>query len=80
MAETVPPELAAKSRYKLGSPRAVLEDVYELTRYDAIIVGVPTRYGRMPSQMTAFWDKTGAPWQSGALNGKVGGASASTAS
>lgn len=80
VAETVPADLAAKSHYKTESPHPVLDDVNALTNYDAIIVGVPTRYGRMPSQMAAFWDKTGALWMSGALNGKVGGAFSSTAS
>ena len=48
--------------------------------YDAIIVGVPTRYGNMSSQMQAFWDRTGPLWAKGALIGKVGGAFTSTAS
>ena len=34
----------------------------------------------MPSQMAAFWDKTGGLWATGALNGKVGAAFTSTAS
>src|SRR6476619_2475789 len=45
----------------------------------AVIVGVPTRFGRMASQMAAFWDAAGALWVSGALVGKVGGAFTSTA-
>jgi NAD(P)H dehydrogenase (quinone) len=53
--------------------------VDELEHYDAIIIGAPTRYGRMPSQMAAFLDQTGGLWARGALNGKVGGAFTSTA-
>ena len=34
---------------------------------------------RLPSQMAAFLDQTGALWLRGALNGKVGAAFASTA-
>ena len=49
-------------------------------RYDAIIIGVPTRYGNMSSQMQSFWDRTGPLWATGALVGKVGGAFTSTAS
>ena len=48
-------------------------------QYDAIIVGAPTRFGRMPSQMAAFLDQAGGLWARGALNGKVGGAFTSTA-
>ena len=47
--------------------------------YDAIIIGTPTRYGRMSSQMASFWDQTGGLWMKGALVGKVGAAFASTA-
>jgi NAD(P)H dehydrogenase (quinone) len=52
----------------------------ELAEYDGIVVGSPTRYGRMTSQMAAFWDQTGGLWQKGALIGKVGAAFTSTAS
>ena len=47
--------------------------------YDAIIVGCPTRFGRMPSQMASFLDQAGGLWARGALNGKVGAAFTSTA-
>jgi NAD(P)H dehydrogenase (quinone) len=76
--ETVPQEVAEKSHFKLqqGAPVAT---VAELANYDAIIVGAPTRFGRMPSQMGAFLDQAGGLWASGALNGKVGGAFTSSA-
>lgn len=51
----------------------------ELTDYDAIIFGTPTRYGNVCSQMQAFMDGTGALWASGALVGKAGGVFVSTA-
>ena len=51
-----------------------------MAHYDAIVVGAPTRFGRMPAQMASFWDTTGGLWASGALVGKVGGAFTSTAS
>ena len=41
--------------------------------------GVPTRYGRMSSQMANFLDQTGGLWARGALTGKVGSAMSSTA-
>jgi NAD(P)H dehydrogenase (quinone) len=77
--ETVPPEVAASSGYVVNEAHAVLSDPQELTNYDAIVVGTGTRYGRISSQMAAFWDKAGGVWASGALNGKVGAAFASTA-
>jgi NAD(P)H dehydrogenase (quinone) len=43
----------------------VLEDVTELTKYDAFLFGIPTRYGNFPGQWKAFWDKTGGLWGSG---------------
>lgn len=49
-----------------------------LTRYDAIIVGTPTRFGNMSGQMRTFWDRTGGLWASGALHGKVGSVFTST--
>jgi NAD(P)H dehydrogenase (quinone) len=77
--ETVPLELAKASYFKLeqGAPVATVD---ELADYDAIIVGSPTRFGRMASQMAAFLDQCGGLWMRGALNGKVGGAFTSTAS
>jgi NAD(P)H dehydrogenase (quinone) len=77
--ETVPPELAKASYFKLDQS-APVATVDELAGYDAIIVGTPTRFGRMASQMAAFLDQCGGLWMRGALNGKVGGAFTSTAS
>lgn len=76
--ETVPGEIAKSAHFKLdqAAPVATVED---LVNYDAIIIGCPTRYGRMPSQMASFLDQTGGLWARGALNGKVGGAFTSTA-
>jgi NAD(P)H dehydrogenase (quinone) len=77
--ELVPEELARSSGYKLDQP-APIARVADLANYDAIIVGVGTRYGRMASQMSSFWDQAGALWASGALTGKVGSVFSSTAS
>ena len=79
VAETVPEEAARAAYFKLDQ-KAQVATVDELETYDAIIIGVGTRYGRMPSQMAAFLDQTGGLWMRGALNGKVGAAFASTAS
>jgi NAD(P)H dehydrogenase (quinone) len=76
--ETVSDEIAKLAYIKTGqdAPVATLDD---LKNYDAIIVGAPTRFGRMAGQMAAFWDGAGALWQSGALSGKIGSAFSSTA-
>ncbi len=76
--ETVPDDIAKASHYKLDQ-EAPIATVEELADYDAIIIGVGTRYGRMASQMTAFLDKTGGLWARGALHGKIGAAFTSTA-
>ncbi|MFA7684907.1 MAG: NAD(P)H:quinone oxidoreductase [Syntrophales bacterium] len=46
--------------------------VEELAVADAIIFGVPTRFGNMCGQMRQFLDGTGGLWAKGALVGKVG--------
>jgi NAD(P)H dehydrogenase (quinone) len=76
--ETTPVDVARTSHFKLdqGAPIATIE---ELADYDAIVVGSPTRFGRIASQMAAFLDQAGGLWARGALNGKVGGAFTSTA-
>jgi NAD(P)H dehydrogenase (quinone) len=76
--ELVPEEVAKKSYYKMdqAAPIATIED---LANYDAIIVGVGTRFGRMASQMANFLDQAGGLWARGALNGKVGAAFTSSA-
>ncbi|WP_419813988.1 NAD(P)H:quinone oxidoreductase [Glacieibacterium sp.] len=77
--ETVPEEIAKAGHFKLDQA-APIATVAELANYDAIIVGTGTRFGRMSSQMAAFFDQAGGLWATGALNGKVGGAFTSTAS
>ena len=76
--ELVPEEVAKASHYKLDQ-EAPIASIEELADYDAIIVGVGTRFGRMASQMANFLDQAGGLWARGALNGKVGGAFTSTA-
>jgi len=78
VAETVPDDVARNGHFKLDQP-APIATVNELPGYDAIVIGAPTRYGRMPSQMAAFLDQTGGLWAKGSLNGKVGAAFTSTA-
>ena len=80
VAETAPDEIVKAAGFKTDTAHPLIEGPDVLADYDAIIVGAPTRYGRMPSQMAAFWDTTGGLWFKGALIGKVGGAFTSTAS
>jgi NAD(P)H dehydrogenase (quinone) len=76
--ETVPAEAAKAAHFKLDQ-KAPVASIEELANYDAIVVGTPTRFGRIASQMASFLDQAGGLWMRGALHGKVGGAFASTA-
>ncbi|WP_026319051.1 NAD(P)H:quinone oxidoreductase [Amorphus coralli] len=75
--ELVPDEVARSSGYKMDQD-APVATVEELADYDAIILGIPTRFGVMSAQMKNFWDQTGGHWMSGALVGKVGSVFTST--
>lgn len=76
--ELVPPEVAEKSGFRLNES-APIATVDELASYDAIIIGTPTRFGNMASQMKNFLDQTGGLWFQGKLIGKVGSVFTSTA-
>jgi NAD(P)H dehydrogenase (quinone) len=76
--ELVPPDVAAKSHFKVDQA-APVATVDELAGYDAIILGVPTRFGNMAAQMKNFLDQTGGLWATGKLVGKVGSVFTSTA-
>lgn len=52
----------------------------DLKQFDGFIFGFPTRYGRAPAQVSAFFDRTGGLWASGALVGKFATIFTSTAS
>lgn len=76
--ELVTESVAIAAHYKIdqSAPLARIEDLVE---YDAIIIGVGTRFGRIASQMAHFLDQAGSIWAKGLLKGKVGGAFTSTA-
>lgn len=80
VAETAPDKVVESAGFKTDTAHELIESPDVLADYDAIVVGTPTRYGRMASQMAAFWDTTGGLWAKGALNGKVGATFVSTAS
>ena len=76
--ELVPEAVAKQQHFKLDQA-APIATVDELANYDAIIIGVPTRFGNMPAQMKNFLDQTGGLWFGGKLIGKVGSVFSSSA-
>ncbi|MGG5823100.1 NAD(P)H:quinone oxidoreductase [Falsiroseomonas sp. HW251] len=76
--EAAPQAVALGAGFKIDQ-QAPVATIADLERYDALVVGVGTRFGRMASQMTNFLDQAGGTWAGGALQGKVGGAFTSTA-
>lgn len=60
-----------KPDYPVAEPNKLLD-------YDAVLFGIPTRYGNFPAQWKAFWDKTGGIWASGGFWGKYAGLFVST--
>ena len=76
--ELMPPEALASSGAKTDQKAPVIEDPNELSDYDAIVFGTPTRFGNMCSQMRNFLDQTGGLWAEGKLIGKVGSVFTST--
>ena len=79
VAETAPPEVAAAAGFVADHTHPEIEGINALPQYDGIVIGAPTRFGRMPSQMGAFLDQAGGLWFTDALVGKVGAAFTSTA-
>lgn len=77
--ELVPDNVARRSGYKVEQ-KAPIATVAELPQYDAIIIGTPTRFGNMASQMKNFLDQTGGLWFEDKLVGKVGSVFTSTGS
>ncbi|KAJ5278681.1 NADH-quinone oxidoreductase [Penicillium angulare] len=75
--ETLPEEVLvkmhapAKSSYPVAEPN-------DLLQYDAVLFGIPTRYGNFPAQWKTFWDATGSIWATGGYYGKHAGLFIST--
>ena len=61
----------AKANYPVADQKKLLE-------YDAVLFGIPTRYGNFPAQWKAFWDRTGGIWATGGYWGKYAGLFVST--
>ena len=79
VAETAPPEVAAAAGFRKDDSHPEISAIGQLAEYDGIVIGAPTRFGRMPSQMASFLDQAGGLWYTDALVGKAAGAFTSTA-
>ena len=79
VAETAPPEVAQAAGFVADRTHPQIEGINSLAEYDGLVIGAPTRFGRMPSQMAAFLDQAGGLWYTDALVGKAAAAFTSTA-
>ncbi|PKX89701.1 putative NADH-quinone oxidoreductase Pst2 [Aspergillus novofumigatus IBT 16806] len=77
IAETLSEDVLAKMHAPPKSSYPVIE-ADTLKDYDAVLFGIPTRYGNFPAQWKAFWDRTGGIWASGGYWGKYAGLFVST--
>lgn len=72
--ETLPADLVKKIGGGLSiepkNPTITPEALVEL---DGFLIGAPTRFGRLPAQVSAFLDSTGAQYAAGSLVGKFAG-------
>ena len=75
--ETLPEDVLAKMHAPPKSAHPVASHE-TLLNYDAVLFGIPTRYGNFPAQWKAFWDRTGGIWASGGFWGKYAGLFVST--
>jgi NAD(P)H dehydrogenase (quinone) len=78
LSDSILEKTGAKAAQKVFDHLPVVT-VDELADYDAIVFGVPTRFGNVVSQVGAFLDATGGLWDKGALVGKLGSVFTSTA-
>jgi len=75
--ETLPEEVLRKMYAAPKSEYPTLS-ADTLEKYDAFLIGIPTRYGNFPAQWKAFWDTTGKQWSTGGYWGKYAGIFIST--
>ena len=78
MPEIASLEITQSWHFKLDQAAPVAE-IDDLAKYDDTVIGAPTRFGRMPSQLASFLEQANALWKRGALRGKIGGAFTSSA-
>ncbi|CAG8026895.1 unnamed protein product [Penicillium olsonii] len=77
IAETLPEDILAKMQAP-SKPEYPIAEPNDLLQYDAILFGIPTRFGNFPAQWKAFWDKTGSIWATAGYSGKYAGLFIST--
>ena len=80
--ELVPDEILEKSGAKQARQAFAhipVAEVNDLADADAVIFGIPTRFGNMCAQMRNFLDQAGGLWAQNALVGKVGSVFVSSA-
>ncbi len=77
--ESIEPDERIK-KAKEAQKDVTVAKVEELAEFDGIILGSPTRFGNMCSQLRNFLDQTGGLWLKGALIGKPAGVFCCTAS
>lgn len=70
--ETAPAEIVKNFGFSANEDHPVIESPDAVGEYDGVVLGSPTRFGRLPSQTAAFLDTCGGLWASGAMIGKVG--------
>ncbi|KAE8387674.1 flavo protein-like protein [Aspergillus alliaceus] len=78
IAETLSEEVLAKMHAPGQNKDVPIAEPNTLKDYDAVLFGIPTRYGNFPAQWKAFWDKTGSIWATGGYWGKYAGLFVST--
>jgi len=78
--ETLSDEIKAKMHAPAQDKEIPFIEPEALAKYDAFLLGIPTRYGNFPAQWKTFWDKAGGVWQSGGMQGKMAGLFVSSAS
>ncbi|KAI9444543.1 flavoprotein-like protein [Lactarius indigo] len=79
IAETLPQVVLTKM-HAPPKPDYPILNPGDLPQFDAVLYGIPTRYGNFPAQWKNFWDATGQLWQKGKLHGKFAGVFISTSS
>ncbi|MCI0431067.1 MAG: NAD(P)H:quinone oxidoreductase [Rhodospirillales bacterium] len=77
--DLVPEEIARRAGYMLDQSAPIAEPA-DMVSYDAILIGTPTRFGNMASQMKNFLDRAGGLWAQDKFVGKVGSVFTSTGS
>jgi len=76
--ETLPEEVLKKMWAAPKDASIPIVTPNDLTKYDAFLFGIPTRFGNYSAQWKTFIDELGQLWQQGALQGKYFGLFIST--